>query len=85
MAACGGFSYGGMYWVPGSGPKSILFNPGRDQFESFFERKDSFTLGVCNGCQMLSNLHELIPGQTIGPILCATVRNSSRRVCYRAR
>jgi phosphoribosylformylglycinamidine synthase len=43
--------------------KSILFNPrARDEFQAFFERDDSFGLGVCNGCQMMSNLHELIPG-----------------------
>jgi phosphoribosylformylglycinamidine synthase len=43
--------------------KSILFNPrARDEFEAFFQRNDTFALGVCNGCQMMSNLHEIIPG-----------------------
>ncbi len=55
--------------------KSILFNPvARDQFESFFKREDTFTLGVCNGCQMLSTLHELIPGAEHWPKF---VRNES--------
>ncbi|MDP0589976.1 MAG: phosphoribosylformylglycinamidine synthase [Candidatus Endonucleobacter bathymodioli] len=63
LAACGGFSYGDVLGAGEGWAKSILFNLElRDQFAQFFERHDSFALGICNGCQMLSNLHELIPG-----------------------
>jgi phosphoribosylformylglycinamidine synthase len=63
LAACGGFSYGDVLGAGEGWAKSILFNPhARDEFAAFFARTDSFGLGVCNGCQMLSNLHELIPG-----------------------
>ncbi len=63
IAACGGFSYGDVLGAGEGWAKSILFNPrARDEFEAFFRRSDSFALGVCNGCQMMSNLHELIPG-----------------------
>lgn len=63
LAACGGFSYGDVLGAGEGWAKSILFNArARDQFQAFFTRPDSFALGVCNGCQMLSNLHELIPG-----------------------
>ena len=63
MAACGGFSYGDVLGAGEGWAKSILFNDrARDLFASFFERSDTFGLGVCNGCQMFSNLHELIPG-----------------------
>ncbi|ARO86340.1 phosphoribosylformylglycinamidine synthase [Nitrosospira lacus] len=63
FAACGGFSYGDVLGAGEGWANSILFNPrARDEFEAFFERTDSFALGVCNGCQMMSNLHEIIPG-----------------------
>ena len=63
LAACGGFSYGDVLGAGAGWARSILFdNKLRDQFAAFFERHDSFTLGVCNGCQMLSLLDELIPG-----------------------
>jgi len=63
MAACGGFSYGDVLGAGEGWAKSILFNPrARDEFEAFFQRNDTFALGVCNGCQMMSNLHEIIPG-----------------------
>jgi phosphoribosylformylglycinamidine synthase len=63
VAACGGFSYGDVLGAGEGWAKSILFNPrARDEFESFFNRNDTFALGVCNGCQMMSNLHEIIPG-----------------------
>ena len=63
FAACGGFSYGDVLGAGEGWAKSILFNPrARDEFEAFFQRKDTFALGVCNGCQMMSNLHEIIPG-----------------------
>ena len=63
LAACGGFSYGDVLGAGEGWAKSILFNSmARDQFEGFFNRNDTFSLGVCNGCQMLSNLKSLIPG-----------------------
>jgi phosphoribosylformylglycinamidine synthase len=63
VVACGGFSYGDVLGAGEGWAKSILFNPkARDEFEAFFKRSDTFALGVCNGCQMMSNLHEIIPG-----------------------
>ena len=63
IAACGGFSYGDVLGAGEGWAKSILFNSrARDEFEAFFKRRDTFALGVCNGCQMMSNLHEIIPG-----------------------
>ena len=63
FAACGGFSYGDVLGAGEGWAKSILFNPrARDEFEAFFKRSDTFALGVCNGCQMMSNLREVIPG-----------------------
>jgi len=68
LVACGGFSYGDVLGAGGGWAKSILFNTGiRETFQHFFEREDTFTLGVCNGCQMLSQLHELIPGTAHWP------------------
>jgi phosphoribosylformylglycinamidine synthase len=63
VVACGGFSYGDVLGAGEGWAKSILLNPcARDEFEAFFRRNDTFALGVCNGCQMMSNLHEIIPG-----------------------
>lgn len=63
LAACGGFSYGDVLGAGEGWAKSILFNSrARHEFEAFFQRSDTFALGVCNGCQMMSNLHEIIPG-----------------------
>ncbi|KPN74865.1 phosphoribosylformylglycinamidine synthase [Neisseria sp. 74A18] len=63
LTACGGFSYGDVLGAGEGWAKSILFHPElRDQFSAFFERGDTLTLGVCNGCQMVSNLAEIIPG-----------------------
>lgn len=63
LAACGGFSYGDVLGAGGGWAKSVLFNESlRKQFETFFARKTTLSLGVCNGCQMMSLLHELIPG-----------------------
>ena len=63
LVACGGFSYGDVLGAGGGWAKSILFTPElRAQFEAFFHRPDTFSLGVCNGCQMLSQLAPLIPG-----------------------
>ena len=68
FAACGGFSYGDVLGGGEGWAKSILFNPrARDEFQAFFAREDSFALGVCNGCQMMSALHELIPGSEAWP------------------
>lgn len=63
VAACGGFSYGDVLGAGEGWAKSILFNGrAREQFETFFQRQDTFALGVCNGCQMMSNLKSIIPG-----------------------
>jgi len=63
FAACGGFSYGDVLGAGEGWAKSILFNArARAEFEAFFQRGDTFALGVCNGCQMMSNLSEIIPG-----------------------
>ena len=63
LVACGGFSYGDVLGAGGGWAKSILFNQqARSEFSEFFQRSDTFGLGVCNGCQMLSGLKELIPG-----------------------
>ncbi|KEY91704.1 phosphoribosylformylglycinamidine synthase [Candidatus Photodesmus blepharus] len=77
LVACGGFSYGDVLGAGEGWAKSILFNENTsDQFENFFKRKDTFSLGVCNGCQMLSNLRSLIPGAENWPRF---VRNESER------
>jgi len=68
FVACGGFSYGDVLGGGEGWAKSILFNPrARDEFQAFFARPDTFALGVCNGCQMMSSLHELIPGAAAWP------------------
>ncbi|WP_339406826.1 phosphoribosylformylglycinamidine synthase [Pseudomonas helleri] len=77
LVACGGFSYGDVLGAGEGWAKSALFNTrARDAFQSFFERADSFSLGVCNGCQMMSNLSELIPGSELWPHF---VRNRSEQ------
>ena len=77
FVACGGFSYGDVLGAGEGWAKSILFNArARDDFKVFFNRSDSFALGVCNGCQMMSNLHELIPGTESWPHF---VRNRSEQ------
>lgn len=68
LAACGGFSYGDVLGAGEGWAKSILFHPAlRDQFAAFFADPDTLTLGVCNGCQMVSNLAEIIPGTEAWP------------------
>ena len=63
FAAGGGFSYGDVLGAGAGWAKAILFNErARDQFSAFFARSDTFALGACNGCQMMSQLRELIPG-----------------------
>ena len=77
LVACGGFSYGDVLGAGGGWAKSILFNPAvRDAFARFFQRSDTLSLGVCNGCQMMSHLKELIPGAELWPRF---VRNLSER------
>jgi len=77
FVACGGFSYGDVLGAGEGWAKSILFNArARDEFSAFFHRDDSFALGVCNGCQMMSNLRELIPGAAHWPHF---VRNKSEQ------
>ena len=77
LVACGGFSYGDVLGAGEGWAKSILFNDkARSEFARFFERDSTFTLGVCNGCQMVSNLKSLIPGADLWPRF---VRNTSDR------
>lgn len=77
LVACGGFSYGDVLGAGEGWAKSILFNERvRDEFETFFHRPQTLALGVCNGCQMMSNLRELIPGSELWPRF---VRNHSDR------
>ena len=77
LVACGGFSYGDVLGAGEGWAKSILFNSRvRDEFETFFHRPQTLALGVCNGCQMMSNLRELIPGSEAWPRF---VRNQSDR------
>ncbi|EOV0954778.1 phosphoribosylformylglycinamidine synthase subunit PurQ, partial [Edwardsiella piscicida] len=77
LVACGGFSYGDVLGAGEGWAKSILFNArARDQFSAFFLRPDTLALGVCNGCQMMSNLRSLIPGAELWPRF---VRNESER------
>ena len=75
--ACGGFSYGDVLGAGEGWAKSILFNPrAREEFEAFFRRADSFALGVCNGCQMMASLREIVPGAERWPRF---VRNKSEQ------
>ncbi|MCB5187014.1 phosphoribosylformylglycinamidine synthase [Methylobacillus caricis] len=77
FVACGGFSYGDVLGAGEGWAKSILFNQrAREEFSAFFQRNDSFALGVCNGCQMMSNLHSIIPGAENWPHF---VRNRSEQ------
>jgi len=77
LAACGGFSYGDVLGAGAGWAKSILFHPrAREAFQGFFARPDTFALGVCNGCQMLAHLQELIPGAEHWPRF---VRNRSEQ------
>ena len=81
LVACGGFSYGDVLGAGEGWAKSILYHPQlRDMFEQYFHREDVFTLGACNGCQMLASLKPLIPGTTHWPKF---VRNVSEQ--YEAR
>ena len=77
IAACGGFSYGDVLGAGEGWSKSVLYNARAfDEFSAFFERADSFGLGICNGCQMMSNLYRMIPGAAHWPRF---VRNRSEQ------
>ena len=77
LAACGGFSYGDVLGAGEGWAKAILFNArARAQFEAFFQHSDTFALGICNGCQMMSNLREIVPGTAHWPHF---VRNKSEQ------
>src|SRR5690606_39039940 len=77
LVACGGFSYGDVRGAGEGWAKTILYDAAlRDAFSAFFARPDTFALGVCNGCQMLSALKELIPGTSHWPRF---VRNLSEQ------
>ncbi|MBT3868123.1 MAG: hypothetical protein HOF19_09450 [Gammaproteobacteria bacterium] len=77
LVACGGFSYGDVLGAGEGWAKSILYNPMvRDEFQRFFNRPETFSLGVCNGCQMLATLKELIPGTDSWPKF---IRNESEQ------
>ena len=77
LVACGGFSFGDVLGAGGGWAKSILFqNRVREEFAGFFDRRDTFALGVCNGCQMMATMHELIPGTEHWPQF---VRNRSEQ------
>ncbi|KAA6408770.1 MAG: phosphoribosylformylglycinamidine synthase [Lasallia pustulata] len=81
LAACGGFSYGDVLGAGQGWAKSVLLHKStRKEFKTFFERKDTFTLGVCNGCQFLSRIKDLIPGAANWPTFA---RNTSEQ--YEAR
>lgn len=77
LVACGGFSYGDVLGAGEGWAKTILFNDKvRENFSQYFEREDTFSLGVCNGCQMMANLKDLIPGAQNWPHF---VRNNSEQ------
>ncbi|MDX1508978.1 MAG: phosphoribosylformylglycinamidine synthase, partial [Woeseiaceae bacterium] len=77
LVACGGFSFGDVLGAGGGWAKSILYHSRtRDQFAEFFARGDTFALGICNGCQMMSHLRELIPGADNWPRF---LRNTSEQ------
>lgn len=77
MVACGGFSYGDVLGAGRGWAHSILFNArARDEFAGFFARPDTFALGVCNGCQMMSHLRAIIPGTEHWPVF---LRNQSEQ------
>jgi phosphoribosylformylglycinamidine synthase len=68
LAACGGFSYGDVLGAGSGWAKTILFNERlKEMFTHFFERPDSFSLGVCNGCQMMAQLRDIVPGSAAWP------------------
>jgi phosphoribosylformylglycinamidine synthase len=83
LAACGGFSYGDVLGAGSGWAKTILFNHRlKEMFTEFFERPDSFALGVCNGCQMMAQLRDIIPGASAWPHFARNVSaRFEARVC----
>ncbi|MCJ1473539.1 hypothetical protein MMC13_002190 [Lambiella insularis] len=83
LAACGGFSYGDVLGAGQGWAKSVLLHTNtREEFKHFFARKNTFTLGVCNGCQFLSRLKELIPGAQAWPTFEKNISEQyEARVC----
>ncbi len=74
IAACGGFSYGDVLGAGQGWAKSILFNSKlKDEFSQFFARSDTFGLGVCNGCQMMAHLKDIIPGSEHFPVFTRNI------------
>jgi phosphoribosylformylglycinamidine synthase len=74
LVACGGFSYGDVLGAGGGWAKSILYNSqARDVFSRFFDKQDSFALGICNGCQMMASLKDIIPGAEKWPRFVSNV------------
>ena len=74
LVACGGFSYGDTLGAGVGWARSITFNPAmRAQFSAFFQRQDTFALGVCNGCQMFAELASIIPGAEFWPRFTANL------------
>jgi phosphoribosylformylglycinamidine synthase len=77
IVACGGFSFGDVLGAGGGWATSILYHrQSRDRFADFFSRRTTFALGVCNGCQMMARLTDLIPGSAHWPRF---LRNSSEQ------
>lgn len=84
LAAVGGFSYGDVLGAGGGWAKTILFNDRlSDMFAAFFARPDTFTLGICNGCQMVAASNPSFRGQRPGRSLSGTALNSLKRVSCR--
>jgi phosphoribosylformylglycinamidine synthase len=83
LAACGGFSYGDVLGAGSGWAKTVLFNARlKAMFAEFFQRPDTFSLGVCNGCQMMAQLREIVPGATGWPLFGRNVSaRFEARVC----
>jgi phosphoribosylformylglycinamidine synthase len=84
LVACGGFSYGDVLGAGEGWAKSILYHArAREEFQRFLDRQETFTLGVCNGCQMFAALKEIVPGAKIGRASCVIAASSSKDVFRR--
>ncbi len=83
LAACGGFSYGDVLGAGSGWAKTVLFNARlKTMFADFFQRPDTFSLGVCNGCQMMAQLREIVPGAAAWPLFGRNVSaRFEARVC----
>ena len=83
FAACGGFSYGDVLGAGEGWAKSILFNRrARNEFEAFFAAAGYLCLGVCNGCQMMSNLRRLSRGRALAPIHAKQIGTVRVAICH---